>query len=75
MPLVVEEQRPSACARATPRSRCGRAIDFWRPWRPADRAIASYPVTIDLTAAAKIELLAATHYLSPGRHRARRSFA
>ena len=39
--------------------------DFWRPWRPADRAIASYPVTIDLTPP-KIELLAATHYLSPG---------
>jgi murein DD-endopeptidase MepM/ murein hydrolase activator NlpD len=39
--------------------------DFWRPLRRADRAIASYPVTIDLTPP-KIELLAATQYLSPG---------
>src|SRR5262249_5168630 len=39
--------------------------DFWRPWRRADRAIASYPVTVDLTPP-KIELLAATRYLSPG---------
>ena len=39
--------------------------DFWRPIRRADRAIATYPVTIDLTPP-KVELLAATHYLSPG---------
>src|SRR5882724_1398889 len=39
--------------------------DFWRPLRREDRAIAGYPVTIDLTPP-KIELLAATRYLSPG---------
>jgi murein DD-endopeptidase MepM/ murein hydrolase activator NlpD len=39
--------------------------DFWRPLRRADRAIASYPVTVDLTPP-KIELLAATRYVSPG---------
>ena len=39
--------------------------DFWRPLRIDDRAIASYPVTVDLTPP-KIELLAATQYLSPG---------
>jgi len=39
--------------------------DFWRPWRRTDRAIASYPVTVDLTPP-KIELLAATRYLAPG---------
>jgi murein DD-endopeptidase MepM/ murein hydrolase activator NlpD len=39
--------------------------DFWRPLRREPRAIASYPVTIDLTPP-KIELLAATHYMSPG---------
>jgi murein DD-endopeptidase MepM/ murein hydrolase activator NlpD len=39
--------------------------DFWRPLRREDRAIAGYPVTIDLTPP-KIELLAATHYLSAG---------
>ena len=38
---------------------------FWRPIRRDDRAIAGYPVTIDLTPP-KVELLAATHYLSPG---------
>jgi murein DD-endopeptidase MepM/ murein hydrolase activator NlpD len=39
--------------------------DFWRPLRFDDRAIASYPVTVDLTPP-KIELLATTQYLSPG---------
>jgi murein DD-endopeptidase MepM/ murein hydrolase activator NlpD len=39
--------------------------DFWRPLRREDRAIASYPVTVDLTPP-KIELLGATRYLSPG---------
>jgi len=39
--------------------------DFWRPLRRDDRAIADYTVTIDLTPP-KIELLAATRYLSPG---------
>src|SRR2546426_2511154 len=39
--------------------------DFWRPLRRDDRAIAGYSVTIDLTPP-KIELLAATRYLSPG---------
>ena len=39
--------------------------DFWRPLRRDDRAIAIYPVTVDLTPP-KIELLAATRYLSPG---------
>jgi murein DD-endopeptidase MepM/ murein hydrolase activator NlpD len=38
---------------------------FWRPIRRDDRAIAGYPVTIDLTPP-RVELLAATHYLSPG---------
>ena len=38
---------------------------FWRPIRRDDRAIAGYPVTVDLTPP-KVELLAATHYLSPG---------
>ncbi len=38
---------------------------FWRPIRRDDRAIAGYPVTIDLTPP-KVELLAATRYLSPG---------
>ncbi len=39
--------------------------DFWRPLRPHERAIASYPVTVDLTPP-KIELLGATRYLSQG---------
>jgi murein DD-endopeptidase MepM/ murein hydrolase activator NlpD len=38
---------------------------FWRPWRRDDRAIAAYPVTVDLTPP-KLELLASTRYLSPG---------
>src|SRR5262245_16409381 len=38
---------------------------FWRPIRRADRAIAAYPVTVDLTPP-KLELLASTRYLSPG---------
>jgi murein DD-endopeptidase MepM/ murein hydrolase activator NlpD len=39
--------------------------DFWRPLRPTDRAIASAPVTIDLTPP-QVEILAATRYVSPG---------
>jgi murein DD-endopeptidase MepM/ murein hydrolase activator NlpD len=39
--------------------------DFWRPLRRADRAIASVPVTIDLTPP-KLEILGATRYVSPG---------
>ena len=39
--------------------------DFWRPLRRDDRAIAAYPVTVDLTPP-KIEVLAATHYIAPG---------
>ena len=38
---------------------------FWRPIRRDDRAIAGYPVTVDLTPP-KVELLSATRYLSPG---------
>jgi murein DD-endopeptidase MepM/ murein hydrolase activator NlpD len=41
------------------------ADDFWRPLRPGDRALASVPVTIDLTPP-RLELLAATRYISPG---------
>jgi len=39
--------------------------DFWRPLRPDDRPIASYPVTVDLTPP-KLEILGATQYVSPG---------
>ena len=39
--------------------------DFWRPLRFDDRAIASYPITVDLTPP-RIEVLAATRYISPG---------
>src|SRR5215470_1000096 len=39
--------------------------DFWRPLRPGERALASVPVTIDLTPP-RLELLAATRYISPG---------
>ena len=39
--------------------------DFWRPLRRSDRAIASTPVTVDLTPP-KIDVLAATRYVSPG---------
>jgi murein DD-endopeptidase MepM/ murein hydrolase activator NlpD len=41
------------------------ADDFWRPLKPGDRALASVPVTIDLTPP-RLELLAATRYVSPG---------
>ena len=41
------------------------ADDFWRPLRPGDRALTSVPVTIDLTPP-RLELLAATRYISPG---------
>ncbi len=39
--------------------------DFWRPLRVDDRAVARYPVTVDLTPP-KLEVLAATRYVSPG---------
>ncbi|HZF04160.1 MAG TPA: M23 family metallopeptidase [Patescibacteria group bacterium] len=39
--------------------------DFWRPFRGTERAVASTPVTIDLTPP-KLEILAATRYVSPG---------
>jgi len=39
--------------------------DFWRPIRLTERAIASYPVTVDLTPP-KVEVLGATRYVSPG---------
>jgi murein DD-endopeptidase MepM/ murein hydrolase activator NlpD len=39
--------------------------DFWRPLGRDDRAVATYPTTVDLTPP-KIELLAATRYLSSG---------
>ena len=39
--------------------------DFWRPLRMAERPVASYPISVDLTPP-KIELLAATQYVSPG---------
>ena len=39
--------------------------DFWRPLRLGDRALLSAPVTVDLTPP-KIEVLAATRYVSPG---------
>jgi murein DD-endopeptidase MepM/ murein hydrolase activator NlpD len=39
--------------------------DFWRPFRPADRALVSQPVTIDLTPP-RLEILGATRYVSPG---------
>jgi murein DD-endopeptidase MepM/ murein hydrolase activator NlpD len=41
------------------------ADDFWRPLRSRDRAVATFPVTIDLTPP-KVEVVAATQYLSPG---------
>jgi murein DD-endopeptidase MepM/ murein hydrolase activator NlpD len=39
--------------------------DFWRPFRGAERAVTSAPVTIDLTPP-KVDFLAATRYVSPG---------
>jgi murein DD-endopeptidase MepM/ murein hydrolase activator NlpD len=39
--------------------------DFWRPLRPQERAIASQPVTVDLTPP-RLEMLASTRYVSPG---------
>jgi murein DD-endopeptidase MepM/ murein hydrolase activator NlpD len=39
--------------------------DFWRPLRGAERAIASTPVTVDLTPP-KVDVLSATRYVSPG---------
>jgi murein DD-endopeptidase MepM/ murein hydrolase activator NlpD len=39
--------------------------DFWRPFRPADRALVSQALTIDLTPP-RLEILGATRYISPG---------
>ena len=39
--------------------------DFWRPLRGAPRAVASTPVTVDLTPP-KVDILSATRYVSPG---------
>jgi murein DD-endopeptidase MepM/ murein hydrolase activator NlpD len=39
--------------------------DFWRPVRLDDRAVAHFPVKVDLTPP-RIEILAATPYVSPG---------
>jgi murein DD-endopeptidase MepM/ murein hydrolase activator NlpD len=39
--------------------------DYWRPLRPEHRAIAAFPLRIDLTPP-KLEILAATQYISPG---------
>jgi murein DD-endopeptidase MepM/ murein hydrolase activator NlpD len=39
--------------------------DFWRPFKPYERAIARFPLTIDLTPP-RIEIVASTQYLSPG---------
>jgi murein DD-endopeptidase MepM/ murein hydrolase activator NlpD len=39
--------------------------DFWRPFRGAERPIATVPVTVDLTPP-KVDVLAATRYVSPG---------
>ena len=39
--------------------------DFWRPYRRAERPIASVPTAIDLTPP-KLDVLAATRYVSPG---------
>jgi len=39
--------------------------DFWRPLKPDERPVATFPVTIDLTPP-KVEILASTQYVSPG---------
>lgn len=39
--------------------------DVWRPLRFDDRAVSSFPVTVDLTPP-KLEVLASTQYVSPG---------
>ena len=39
--------------------------DFWRPFRLKERAIATYPVTVDLTPP-RIEVLGATRYVTAG---------
>jgi murein DD-endopeptidase MepM/ murein hydrolase activator NlpD len=39
--------------------------DFWRPLRRAERAIAQFPLQVDLTPP-RIEILGATQYISPG---------
>jgi murein DD-endopeptidase MepM/ murein hydrolase activator NlpD len=39
--------------------------DFWRPIKPGDRPVATFPVTVDLTPP-KIEILSSTQYMSPG---------
>ncbi|MGH7278213.1 MAG: M23 family metallopeptidase, partial [Candidatus Rokuibacteriota bacterium] len=39
--------------------------DFWRPLPRGERAVAQFPVTVDLTPP-KLEILSATSYLAPG---------
>ena len=39
--------------------------DFWRPWRGQERAVATFPVTVDLTPP-PLEIVAATPYVAPG---------
>jgi len=39
--------------------------DFWRPWRWQERAVATFPVTVDLTPP-PLEIVAATPYVAPG---------
>ncbi len=39
--------------------------DYWRPLRLTERALATYPVTVDFTPPA-VQVLAATRYVSPG---------
>jgi murein DD-endopeptidase MepM/ murein hydrolase activator NlpD len=39
--------------------------DFWRPLGRADRAVASFPVTVDVTPP-PLDLVAATRYVAPG---------
>ena len=39
--------------------------DFWRPWRAAERAVATFPVAVDLTPP-PLDVLATTPYVAPG---------
>jgi murein DD-endopeptidase MepM/ murein hydrolase activator NlpD len=39
--------------------------DFWRPFRRAERPVASYPFTIDITPP-RLEVVATTPYVAPG---------
>jgi murein DD-endopeptidase MepM/ murein hydrolase activator NlpD len=71
-PLAGRVQLPVAVAASTLGLKEGPATlevwgndDFWRPFRPADRALLAQPVTIDLTPP-RLEILGATRYISPG---------